>query len=87
MFAVRLVNPKSITIADTGGLPKDAVVELWKEHGGDASVLDATVTAGWSVFYTSPDWYFDHGKTLTVSPHRTDPIHHDGIELTRRVGW
>ena len=45
-------------------------MELWKEHGGDASVLDATVKAGWSVFYTSPDWYFDHGKTLTVSPHR-----------------
>ena len=33
----------------TGGLPKDAVVELWKERGGDASVLDATVKAGWQV--------------------------------------
>ena len=83
MFAVRLANPKSITIADTGGLPKDAVVELWKEHGGDASVLDATVKAGWSVFYTSPDWYFDHGKTLTVSPSH-HPMCHVGIELTRR---
>jgi hypothetical protein len=25
------------------------VVELWKEHHGDASVLDATVKAGWQV--------------------------------------
>ena len=65
----------------TGGLPKDAVVELWKEHGGDASVLDATVKAGWSVFYTSPDWYFDHGKTLTVSTHRAHPKRHVGIEF------
>ena len=30
----------------TSGLPKDAVVELWKEHKGDASVLDATIKAG-----------------------------------------
>ena len=36
----------------TGGLPKDAVVELWKERGGDASVLDATVKAGWQVHCT-----------------------------------
>ena len=40
----------------TSGLPKDAVVELWKEHHGDSSVLDATVQAGWEVFYTTPDW-------------------------------
>ena len=44
----------------TSGLPKDAVVELWKEHKGDATVIDATVKAGWQVIYTTPDWYFDH---------------------------
>ena len=33
----------------TAGLPKDAVVELWKEKHGDAHVLDATVAAGWQV--------------------------------------
>ena len=38
----------------TSGLPKDAVVELWKERKGDAAVLDATVKAGWQVFYTTP---------------------------------
>jgi len=44
----------------TSGLPKDAVVELWKERRGNSLVLDATVKAGWKVLYTSPDWYFDH---------------------------
>lgn len=50
---------------NTGALPKDAVVELWKEKGGDATVLDATIKAGWQVYYTTTSWYFDHGKTLT----------------------
>lgn len=52
----------------TSGLPKDAVVELWKEHKGDATVIDATVKAGWQVIYTTPDWYFDHwdGKSNMV---------------------
>jgi len=37
-------------------LPKDAVVEIWKERKGQAAVLDATVKAGWDVVYTTPDW-------------------------------
>jgi hexosaminidase len=49
----------------TSGLPKDAVVQLFHEDNGNASVLDATVSGGWQVFYTTRDWYFDHGKTLT----------------------
>lgn len=47
------------------GLPKDAVVQLFHEDNGDATVLDATVSGGWQVFYTTRDWYWDHGKTLT----------------------
>ena len=34
-------------------------------EAGDASVLDATVSSGRQVFYTTNSWYFDHGKTLT----------------------
>ena len=48
------------TAQHTAGLPKDAVVELWKERKGNATVLDATIKAGWEVVYTSPDWYLDH---------------------------
>ena len=32
----------------TSGLPKDAVVEMWKEHKGDATVIDA-IRDGWRV--------------------------------------
>ena len=56
----------------TAGLPKDAVVQLFHEDNGDASVLDATVSGGWQVFYTTRDWYFDHGKTLTDGSWESD---------------
>ena len=42
----------------TSGLPQDAVVELWREASGNATVVDATVRAGRQIIYTTPDWYF-----------------------------
>jgi hypothetical protein len=63
--AKRTVLWEDNSAAHTGGLPKDAVVEVWKEAKGDASVLDATILAGWDVIYTSKDWYFDHQPAAT----------------------
>ena len=40
----------------TSGLPLDAVVELWRESNGNATVVDATVKAGRRIIYTTPDW-------------------------------
>lgn len=48
----------------TSGLPQDAVVELWRERSGNATVVDATVKSGRKIVYTTPDWYFSHWTAI-----------------------
>ena len=48
----------------TSGLPKEAVVQLFHEDNGNASVLDATVSGGWQVFYTTRNWCLPRQKFL-----------------------
>ena len=54
----RTVLWEDASTSHTSGLPQDAVVELWQERGGNATVVDATVKAGRQIIWTSPDWYF-----------------------------
>lgn len=39
--------------------PPGAVVEVWKEHAGNASVLEALARKNFTLVYTSPDLYLD----------------------------
>ena len=45
--------------------PASAVVEVWKERHGDNSVLEALARQGFTLLYTTPDWYLDY-PTLSV---------------------
>ena len=40
--------------------PPNAVVEVWKEPHGNLSVMEALVREGYTVIYTTPDWYLDY---------------------------
>jgi hexosaminidase len=40
--------------------PPGAIVEVWKERHGDLSVMEQLIRAGYTVLYTTPDWYLDY---------------------------
>lgn len=39
--------------------PTNAVVEVWKEPSTNLSVMEGLVRQGYTVIYTTPDWYLD----------------------------
>jgi hexosaminidase len=66
--------------------PSNAIVNVWKEGGGNLSVLEALVRGGATVLYTTTSWYLDwagvagSGRSLLNTPdewqryHAVDPL-------------
>ena len=56
--------------------PPGAIVQVWKEKAGNATVLDQLAKNGFSLIYSTPDWYTDwtyDGSALGYDTHVNGP--------------